>query len=223
MIDRKSYLKQIDQFYSHRLNRFASIYVGTTPDVLVSYGAPKLPFVIRQSILTKCIRKATGSRSAHELPRDVIENLPEQMEHPIFLIQDKARDSIALISDYQNQNNNSILIAIKLNEDENSMKVNSIKSIYGKASLKEYLQKNAELQQLHIVDNKKAERLSRLVGFQLPQALIASSHNMNLSPEQKNVNNKISVLDKLESNKKRIHETHPEKMEKSHERHRERE
>ncbi|MDE5818304.1 MAG: hypothetical protein K2N41_04930 [Lachnospiraceae bacterium] len=223
MIDRKSYLKQIDQFYSHRLNRFASIYVGTTPDVLVSYGAPKLPLVIRQSILTKCIRKATGSRSAHELPRDVIENLPEQMEHPIFLIRDKARDSIALISDYQDQNNNSILIAIKLNEDENSMKVNSIKSIYGKASLKEYLQKNAELQQLHIIDNKKAERLSRLVGFQLPQALIASSHNMNLSPGQKNVNNKISVLDKLESNKKRIHETHPEKMEKSHERHRERE
>lgn len=53
------------------------------------------------------------------------------------------------------------------------------------------------LHQLHIVDNKKAERLSRLVGFQLPQALIASSYNMNLAPGQKNVNNKISVVIRL--------------------------
>lgn len=115
------------------------------------------------------------------------------------------------------------MIAIKLNEDENSMKANSIKSIYGKASLKEYLQKNAELQQLHIVDNKKAERLSRLVGFQLPQALIASSYNRNLSQEQKNVNHNFSVLDKLESNKKRINHALSENTVKIHEHDRERE
>ncbi len=67
MIDRKSYWEQIDKFYHHKLSRFDSIRVGTTPDVLVNYGASKLPLVIRQSILTKCIRKATGSRRAHEI------------------------------------------------------------------------------------------------------------------------------------------------------------
>ncbi len=223
MIDRKSYLEQIDKFYCHRLSRFDSIRVGTTPDVLVNHGAPKLPLVIRQSILTKCIRKATGSRSAHELPRDVIENLPDQLEHPIFLIQDRARDSIALISDHQDKDGNHILIAIKLNEDENQMKVNSIKSIYGKVSLRDYLQKNAELQQLHIVDNKKAERLSRLVGFQLPQALTASSYNRNLSQEQKNVNHKFSVLKKLELNKQQINDAPIDKADKCHKHDRERE
>lgn len=112
---------------------------------------------------------------------------------------------------------------IRLNEDENSMKVNSIKSIYGKVSLKEYLQKNAEAGQLHIVDDKKAERLSRLVGFQLPQALTAPSYNKNLASGRENVNNKNAVLDKLEKNKQRIHDKERNQAGKIHERHRERE
>lgn len=204
MNDKQSYLEQIDKYYKHRLKSFELIYVGTTPDILVAYGAEKLPMTIRQSILTKCTRKQTGSRSAHELPRDIIEKLPEQIEKPIFLIQDKERGSIAIIADSCDKNGNNILVAIKLNESKEAIKVNAIKSIYGKTNLKEYLQKHIELQQLHIIDNKKAEILSRVIGFQLPQALIASSYNKKISLQKGNVNNKISVLDRLEQHKRKI-------------------
>ena len=214
MNDKQSYLEQIDKYYNHKLRSFDLIHIGTTPDTLVRYGAERLPLIMQQSILTKCIRQHTGNRSAHELTRDIIENLPEQIENPIFLIQDKSRESIAIITDTQDKNGNNILIAIKLNDSKDAIKVNSIKSIYGKTNLKEYLQKHSELEQLHIIDNKKAEMLSRLVGFQLPQALIASSYNKKISSAEENVNNKDSLLDRLDKNKNKISNASKDRLER---------
>lgn len=222
MNDKQSYLEQIDKYYKHKLSRFDFILVGTTPDILVAHGAARLPLILQQSVLTKCTRKQTGSRSAHELSRDIIERLPELIEIPIFLIRDKERDSIAIIADSCDKNGNNILVAIKLNESKEIIKVNAVKSIYGKTNLKEYLQKHIDLQQLHIVDNKKAEILSRLVGFQLPQALIASSYNKNLSSKKENVNSKGSILDRLEQHKQEIGSAAPDRTDRYKAHHNER-
>ncbi|MCM1386446.1 MAG: hypothetical protein NC231_03900 [Bacillus sp. (in: Bacteria)] len=202
--DKQTYLEQIEKYYKHNLSRFDLIHIGMTPDIMIAYGAGKLPLMIQQSTLTKCTRMQTGSRSAHELHRNIIETIPEQIQRPIFLIQDKERNSIVLITDAKDKKNNNILIAIKLNERKNAMLVNEIKSIYGKANLKEYLLKHNRLNQLHVIDNRKAERLSRLVGFQLPQALIASSYNENIPLKSLKVNDKISVHNKLKQYKKEI-------------------
>lgn len=157
--DKQKYLEQIDQYYRHKLRTFDLICVGITPDILVKYGARKLPIVVRQSTITKCIRSHAGSRSAHELPRNIIESLPNQIETPIYIICDKERNSIIVISDAKDQKNNNILVAIKLDEIKNAKEVNEIKSIYGKTDLKEYLVKNAKKKQLHIIDKSKAENI----------------------------------------------------------------
>ena len=62
------------------------------------------------------------------------------------------------------------------------IQVNEIKRVYGKTDLKQYLMKHMGLNQLYILDIKKAEMLSRFVGLQLPMALITSSrvHNIPL-------------------------------------------
>lgn len=203
--DKQAYLEQIEKYYSHNLSRFDLIHIGITPDILISYGAEKLPIVMQQSTLTKCIRMQTGSRSAHELSRNIIETVPEQIQNPIFLVQDKERNSVVLITDAKDKERKNILIAIKLNERKGRIIVNEIKSIYGKNKLKEYLLKHISLNQLHVIDNRKAEMLSRLVGFQLPQALTASSYNKNIPLKEYKVNEKISVHDKLKQYKKEIH------------------
>ena len=59
-----------------------------------------------------------------------------------------------------------------------------------KRKLKEYLQKHMEENQLNVIDSKKAEMLSRVIGFQLPQALITSSYNKNISYQNEKVNRK---------------------------------
>lgn len=180
MKEDQSYYKQITQYYNRHLPSHLLVNLGTTPDILCDFGAPKLPLVIQQSTLTKCIRKKTGSRSAHNLSRNIIEALPAQIVHPIFLIQDKIRDSLALITNYTDKNGNPILIAIKLNETRKEIQVNEIKSIYGKSNLKEYLSKHMAQNQCNILDKEKAERLSRVIGLQLPTTLTAFSHGINI-------------------------------------------
>lgn len=129
--DKQKYLKQIDAYYSKQLSSHAIIELGMTPKSLQELGAPALPLIIQQSTVTKCIRKSTGSRSAHELSRDIIEKLPEQINSPIFL----------------------------------------------------------EKKQLCIVDDKKAERLSRIVGLQLPMAETTFDCKKNIAPHANSVKN----------------------------------
>lgn len=206
----KSYLEQIDKYYSRKLSSNDLITLGTTPEILVMFGASVLPLVMQQSTLTKCVRKNTGSRSAHELPRSVIETLPEQIRNPVFLIQDKERNSIALICDTKDRHDNNILIAIRLNERRKEIQVNEIKSIYGKTSLKEYLYKHMKLGQLNVIDNKKAGIISRVLGLQLPTTLINSNFNKSIAlvPPKVNMQNK-SVIQSLHKYQKEITKKHP--------------
>lgn len=196
---KNTYLEQIDNYYNRKLKSYSLIELGMTPKCLVEYGVPELPLVMRQGTLTKCVRKPTGSRSAHELPRNVIESLPEQIENPIFLIKDKARNSIALISDSEDRNKNKILIAILLDSEQHANRVNEVKSIYGKTNLKDYLTQHINKQELYVVENKKAEILSRVIGLQLPKALITSSYNQNIASENQKVNHNFKNAEKKDS------------------------
>lgn len=186
--DQQKYLEQIDAYYSRRLSSHEIVKLGMTPKILQEFGAPDLPLVMQQSTVTKCVRKSTGSRSAHELSRDIIEKLPEQINNPVFLIKDEERNSIVLISDERDIHDNNTLIAIRLNEKRKNVQVNEVKSVYGKTSLKKYLVKNIESKQLHVIDNKKAEKLSRVLGLQLPTTLITSSRKHNISSRPEDVN-----------------------------------
>lgn len=214
----KTYLEQIDKYYKKKLKSHDLVRLGKTPELLIQFGAPNLPIVIQQSTITKCIRKPTGSRSAHDLPRNIIESLPEQIRNPIFLIQDKNRNSISLISSMMDKKNCSILIAIRLNERRKEIQVNEVKSIYGKTSLKEYLEKHIAEDRLNVINSKKAERLSRVLGLQLPTTLIASSYDKRIAPQSRKVNkektqipvfqekNKPSVHKKLETFQKELNQ-----------------
>lgn len=203
-----TYLEQVEKFYNRKLQSHALIELGMTPRILIQHGASDIPLIIKQSTLTKCIRRSTGSRSAHELPRKVIETLPEQIANPIFLITDKERNSIVLISDSEDRKGNKILTAILLNTEQYTNRVNEIKSIYGKTNLKEYIKKHVDKQQLYVVDHKKAEILSRVLGLQLPTALITSSYNKNITFNKENVNQnfKDSVSGKLKHYEKMLKE-----------------
>ena len=68
------------------------------------------------------------------------------------------------------------------------IQVNEIKSVYGKTGLKQHLMKHMSLNQLYILDIKKAEMLSRVLGLQLPTTLITSSRVHNIPSPDQNVN-----------------------------------
>lgn len=216
MTDNRSYLEQIEKYYNHTLKSFDLIYMGKTPEVLISFGASNIPLVMQQSTLTKCVRKRTGSRSAHELSRSIIETLPEQIANPIFLIEDKERGSLVTISDAKDKAENNILVAIKLAETKNAMNVNLIKSVYGKTNLKEYLIKHDKAGNLHIIDNQKAEKISRVIGLQLSKASILFGYEKKISYSGVNVNTKFSVHERLEKYKQEVNKNNVEQDVRQH-------
>lgn len=202
-----TYAAQIEAYYNRTLPSYKLIRLGGTSEILKACGAPDLPIVMQQSTLTKCIRQATGSRSAHNLPRNVIETLPEQIGNPIFLIKDERRNSFALITDAVDREGRQILIALRLDTRQNSVNVNEIKSVYGRSNLKEYLQRCAKGNRLVVTNMKKAEKLSRVIGLQLPKALTAFSYEHNLPRPQQNVkpqNMRQSVIDRLQDKQKML-------------------
>lgn len=165
------YLNQINQFYKGTMRSFEVLIIGETPESLTDMGAKKLPLIMKQSTLRKCIREPKGSRSAHQIERGFIEKLPEYIQRPILAVNDIHRNSFILISDYKDKNGFYTLVAILKEQNLNGKLVNEIKSIYGKEHLKEYLSKDEIQRGLKIVDNKKVKKLFRIIGLQLPKAL----------------------------------------------------
>ena len=186
-MEKQKYLEQIDKFYKGKLKSFQIIELGNTPDIIVNIGAKKLPLVMKQSNLRKCIREPRGSRSAHQIDREFIENLPAQIENPVLLTKDKNRNSIVLISDYKDKNGFYTLIAVQREQIVNGKLVNEIKSIYGKEHLKEYLLKPEIRNGLKIIDNKIAKELFRVIGLQLPKALTTLDYKTTIHKETAHV------------------------------------
>lgn len=191
VMDKKKYLEQIDKFYKGKLDSFKLIEAGTTPRVLLEAGAKPLPLIMKQSTLRKCIREPRGNRSAHQIERQFVEQLPDHLENPVLIINDKKRNSIALINDYKDKNGFNILIAILKEQNVSGNLVNEIKSIYGKEHMKEYLLKEEIRDGLKIVDNKKAKEMFRVIGLQLPKALTTLDYKITIHkniPEVKTEN-----------------------------------
>lgn len=175
----ESYQEQLEKFYENRLPSSDAIWLGKTPAILQKVGAKERPLVIKQSTLRKCIREPRGSRSAHQINRNIIEKLPELINEPIIVVDDIKRNSLALICDCMDNYQNNVLVAIKINEVLYGNGVNEIKSIHGKEHLVEYLQKFHN-NQIHIVDKEKAKLLSLTRGLQLPKAPIKLDYKKNI-------------------------------------------
>lgn len=176
----ETYQEQIGKFYRNQLPSNREITVGNTPKMLQELGAKELPLVLKQSNLRKCIREPSGSRSAHQLSREIIEKVPELVEKPIIVVEEKQRNSLALLCDYKNSAGQNLLIAVKLSENLYGKKINEIKSIYGKEHLTEYLQKFDE-REIHIINKEKAKLLSPTIGLQLPKAPIKLDYKETIS------------------------------------------
>lgn len=183
----ESFQEQLERYYQGMMSSIEIISLGETPQPLIELGAEKVPLVMKQSTLNKCIREKRGSRSAHHLERTLIEKLPNIVKEPVLIVEEKDRNSFALLSDVQDKDGNNLLIAIRIGGNLYGKKVNEVKSVYGKENLKSYLQKH-EQQDIHVIDTEKAKQLPLNIGLQLPQPPIALDYNKNITDFEQHVN-----------------------------------
>lgn len=183
-----SYLKQIDNFYKGNLKSNQIIQIErSTPQYLQNLGAMPLPIIMKQSTLAKCIRAPKGSRSAHNLDRKIVESLPDQIKFPILVVEEKSRNSFALISDQKDQNGQNMLVALKLNVNIQNIHVNEVVSFYGRKNLEIYIGKHDQ-SEIHVVDKNRAKQLASLLRLQLPTTLQVLDYTSKLSQLPSKVN-----------------------------------
>lgn len=200
------YLEQIDAYYNKKLKSNVIITVLDTPKYLQELGLNDVPIVMKQRTLQKCIRKAHGSISAHGLDRKMMETLPEQIRNPILAIEERERNSFALISDYKDKDGNNMLVALEMNVTHNNINVNEVKSFYGRNNLEVYIKKH-DPSEVHVVDNKKARQLASLLRLQLPTPSQVSDYIETLPQAERKVNkknDKNSVVQSLQKYQKQI-------------------
>lgn len=190
----ESFLQQIDKFYKSQLRSDALIYMGDTPKVLQDLGAEDLPLVMKQSNLRKCIRENRGSRSAHNMPRIIVEQIPNQLNSPIVVAKDKSRNAVAVILDCKDYDGNNILAAVHMGNSIYNKRFNEVKSFYGRCNLEPFLQKHLDAKELYVIDKEKAKKLSLTIGHQLSKAPITSGYDNTILVKKEYVktNHKIS-------------------------------
>lgn len=187
-MDKDKYKKQIDRFYKGQFHRTEMINIGSTPDLLCNLGVKKLPLVMTQSNLRKCIREPHGSRSAHQIGREIVEQLPECIARPVLIVDNPDKKGILLLTDRLDVNNRAVVVAIHQAENKAGQQVNEVKSIYGRERLEDYLKREKE--NIIYQDKTKVRHLLRDVRKQYSQPPIRSDYSFTISYELRNVNDK---------------------------------
>lgn len=189
------YEKQIERFYQGKLPSSEIIHIGMTPAILKEKIAhvKELPIIMSQSNLRKCIRAQSGNKTGHGITRDIIEDLPHQLENPVMITQNDNLNEIVILSGKSNIQGNPVVIAMHLEESFNFVAVNEIKSIYGKENAKVYLENKIKEERLIVIDNKKANELLRSIGLRnykasLPKENITISYELTIQEANEKVN-----------------------------------
>lgn len=111
---------------SHRSSDI-SITIGRTPPVLRHIGAPDLPLVISRDI----VRKATNGVK-HDVPMEVIEQLPELMHDPEAVYQSATeKNAVVMLFDAVDKNGDPVIGAVHLKADKKGLEINKVASVYG--------------------------------------------------------------------------------------------
>lgn len=111
---------------SHRSSDI-SITIGRTPPVLRHIGAPDLPLVISRDT----VRKATNGVK-HDVPMEVIEQLPELMHDPDAVYQSATeKNAVVMLFDAVDKNGDPVIGAVHLKADKKGLEINKVASVYG--------------------------------------------------------------------------------------------
>lgn len=186
-MEKSRYLNQVDRFYKGLMRRAEIFDFGNTPEILQRLGIQPHSLRMKQGNFRKCTRAPRGSRSAHSLSRNIMENLPEHLGNPVMIIDDPNKKGILLLTELRDSEANFIVVAIHTDQMQGRGLVNEIKSVYGKNHLYEYLIRQSE--NIVYEDTKRAKALFREVENQYLQTPNSLDYLNNISDSSGNVKN----------------------------------
>ncbi len=174
----KSFADKIDDYINGKLRPDEVLKLGTTPFCIREVGAAAIPLVVNQSVIANSMEN-TGTLSnniirkhtePHDVPETVIKKLPQALRNPVLICKGNLQDTIVVISELKNKEQQNIIVPMVLNVKGKHGYVNRITTIHGKKNIQNYLNKAIKDNMLLAMNTKKADELFSDIGIQSPQS-----------------------------------------------------
>lgn len=159
----------VDKVFKGELPKLSTVTIGQTPFILQKYGASDLPLTITQSAMYK-IAYPQGyfgaEKQGHNLGIPALKQLPAQIADPAAILKSNTQDgSFVLLTEWNDTNNNPVIVPIHLDRQGNISLENRVTSAYGTGSEAIFGENNKNV--LYTKENKSIEEL-RGYRLQLP-------------------------------------------------------
>lgn len=180
------YQKALDAYFRGEWHAEKSLPLAVrTPDIYLRLKLKDKGFVIKNipwSLAYSAVRKGLGKQvsssngEAHWLRPEDFKKLPDAIYHPVMILDSNTDKSLEIITDLFDQNGKPVLLALRLDVEEEHHKVNSIRSVYGKDNVNTLINKLRDGRGRY-VDMKRAADWSQSIGVQFPEEVLLKSRS----------------------------------------------
>jgi len=117
--------ERLDKYKNKKLRKEYIFNLGKPSKALIKAGFPELEIKLLQNVITKTVNK-------HHINIDSLKNLLSYIHKPIIVFNSSTRkDSKVILTEIQSVGGN-VVVAVAVNYKRDNLKINDIKSIYGK-------------------------------------------------------------------------------------------
>ena len=180
------YQKALDAYFRGEWHVEKSLPLAVrTPDIYLRLKLKDKGVTVKNipwSLAYSAVRKGLGQQvstsngEAHCLRPEDFKKLPDAIYHPVMILDSNTDKSLEIITDLFDQNGKPVLLALRLDVEEEHHKVNSIRSVYGKDNVNTLINKLRDGRGRY-VDMKRAANWSQSIGVQFPEEVLLKSRS----------------------------------------------
>lgn len=177
------------------------LVIGKTPNIFAvcdkNVNADN-DLVITKKVIEKCmrpeLRDENGKRlknSGHYLSEEQLAKALESLKEPVMVLKGSLDNTFVAITDFKDDKDKEIIIAIEYNKIGDIGKINSVSSAYGKDNFPTYIKENIQKNNLIAINIEKANKMLLSIGVDFPEANTFISFDNSIAYSVENVKKKF--------------------------------
>lgn len=178
--------EQLNSFFDTESRATNRIVFGKTPFSLSLGGADtEKDLIIKPRNLIKISAPYETRYHAHNISRDVLDNITDEIRCPIMLLKGTMNDTLVAVTSIKDDLDRIIIVSFKLGRTE--QEINEITSIYGRNNFISYLERQIESNNVIALNKEKANEMFQSLGLQSPPNETLISFDNSIAYSLKNV------------------------------------
>lgn len=172
----KSFNEQYKDYLNGRTYRGEKLLISLSNEGLEYANIRNAPLEISEHAM-----------NAHEVPRDILENLDVELKNGVMALDSISRpelDARIIVLNKYDSDNNPYIAAIHQKNDKEMVDVNKLSSIYGKKNIQNFIEETLKSGG-NVYKNKKTDNWMNFNRLQLPRENISSVSYIDNSNTEK--------------------------------------